>query len=217
MHEKTIVSAEDHTILRHGLRALLSEQEDLKVVGEAGDGIEAIRVVEKCAPDLLLLDLSMPRMNGISAIKEIKSRNPGTRILVLTVHKSEEYILEVFASGAEGYCLKDATQEELMSAIGQVLAGKKYVAPGIMDRVLTGYLDGRKTLAEKTPWDRLTQREKEVLKLIGEGNKNKDIAEILCISVKTVEKHRANIMDTLGLHNAAQLTAYAIEKGLVSN
>lgn len=214
--KRQIVLAEDHTILREGLRSLLASSEDLEVVAEAEDGLGAIRCVERDNPDLILLDLAMPRMNGIEALREIKRRSPGTKILVLTVHKSEEYVLAAFQSGADGYCLKDATRAELLAAMREVLAGKRYISPGIADKVLEGYLDGRKTLKPDSSWGSLTHREREVLKLIGEGYKNREIAEYLCISPKTVEKHRANLMKKLDLHSAAALTAYAIERGLVA-
>jgi len=211
-----IVIAEDHTILREGLRSLLSSDSDLQVVAEAKDGQEAIRMVEKFRPHLILMDLSMPRMNGLDAIREVKKRSPGTKILVLTIHKAEEYILSTFRMGANGYALKDSTHTELSMAIRNVLAGKYYLSPEIADKVLEGYLEGRKTLKNKTSWETLTQREREILKLIGEGYKNKKIADFLCISVKTVEKHRANLMNKLDLHNVQALTAFAIERGLVN-
>ena len=213
---KHIVIAEDHTILREGLRSLLGSSGDYEVVGEAADGLDAIRCAERYDPDVILLDLAMPRMNGMAAIKEIKRVSPETKILTLTVHKSEEYILEAFQSGADGYCLKDASHQELLMAIKSVLSGKTYLSPGISERVLEGYLEGRKSLKPTSSWATLTQREREVLKLIGEGYKNKEIADYLCISVKTVEKHRANLMRKLDLHSASALTAYAIEKGLVT-
>jgi len=211
-----IVIAEDHTILREGLRSLLSSSPDLEIVGEAEDGRIAIQCVEKCKPDLILMDLSMPRMNGMDAIREIKRRFPETKILVLTVHKAEEYILATFKAGADGYILKDSTHSELMIAIKHVLSGKPYISPEISEKVIEGYLEGRKTLKTKSSWETLTQREREILKLIAEGYKNKEIADDLCISVKTVEKHRANLMEKLDLHNVQALTAFAIEKGLVS-
>jgi DNA-binding NarL/FixJ family response regulator len=158
----------------------------------------------------------MPKLGGIAAIKEVKSQYPETKILALTVHKSDEYILAVFEAGAEGYCLKDADQDELMKAIEHILSGKTYLSPEVSEKVLEGYLEGRKTLKKRSTWQTLTQREKEVLKLIGEGYKSKEISNYLCISWKTVEKHRANIMQKLDLHSASALTAYAIEKGLVS-
>jgi DNA-binding NarL/FixJ family response regulator len=213
--KKRIVIAEDHTILRQGLKALLSSNDNLEVVGEAEDGLEALRCVEKQKPDLLLLDLNMPRMDGISVIKEVKKRHPETKIIVLTMHKQEEYILEAFRSGAEGYCLKVSSHEELIMAIKAVLSDKFYVSPEISEKVLEGFLEGQKGIKKISSWDSLTQREREVLKLVGEGYQNKEISDYLCISVKTVEKHRANIMEKLDLHSASALTAYAIGKGLV--
>jgi two-component system response regulator NreC len=211
-----IVIADDHTILRQGLRALLSSDPNLKVVGEAKDGRDAIRCVENLSPDLALIDLSMPRMNGMEAIRDIKKTNPQTKIIVLTVHKAEEYILEALKNGADGYVLKDASHAELMMAINKVLEGKRYLSADISGKVIDGYLEGRKTLESKSTWETLTQREREILKLIAEGNKNKEIADYLCISLKTVEKHRANLMKKLDLHNAAALTTFAMEKGVIT-
>ncbi|NLI82713.1 MAG: response regulator transcription factor [Deltaproteobacteria bacterium] len=214
--KKQILIAEDHTILREGLRMLLSSNPDLAVVGEAEDGIAAVRSAEALKPDLILMDLSMPRMNGMAAIQEIKRSCPETRILVLTVHKTEEYILAALKAGADGYVLKDATHNELMLAIQCVLSGKAYLSPGISEKVIEGYLEGRKTLKPVTAWDTLTQREREILKMVAEGYRNKDIADCLCISSKTVEKHRANLMRKLDLHSASALTAFAVEKGLTT-
>ena len=213
---KRVFIAEDHGVLRAGLRSLLNASGEFKVVGEAEDGAEAIRRITACNPDLVLLDLSMPKMDGISVIKDLKKRYPDIKILVLTMFKTEEYVLEVFHSGAEGYCLKSSSYDELLMGIRAVLSGKRFISPEISENVLEGYLEGRKTLKEKSSWDTLTQREREVLKLVGEGYKNREIGNYLCISVKTVEKHRANIMQKLELHTASALTAYAIEKGLVT-
>ena len=214
--KKRIVIAEDYRILREGLRALLSSYPEIDIVGEAEDGQAAIRCVEKLKPDLALMDLSMPKMSGMDAIKEIKKRSPSTRTLVLTVHKAEEYILEAFRAGASGYVLKDASQAELGMAVKSVLDGKQYVSPGISDKLIEGYLEGRKRAKQSTSWDMLTRREREIIKLIAEGSKNKEIAEYLCISVKTVEKHRANLMKKLSIHNIQALTTLALEKGLVT-
>ena len=211
-----IVLADDHTILREGLRALLAADPDFEIIGEAGDGREAVRCVEKLGPDLLLMDLSMPRMSGMDAISEIKRRYPETKIIALTVHKTEEYLLSTLQAGVDGYVLKDATHDELVMAIHNVMAGKRYLSPGISEKVIEGYLDGKEDSLADSSWQKLSQREREVLKLIAEGYKNKEIAEDLCISLKTVEKHRANLMKKLDLHNAAVLTVYAVEKGLVS-
>lgn len=216
MSERTrLVIVEDHKILRQGLCSLLSASADLDVVGEAGDGMDAIRTIKETEPDLVLLDINMPKMDGISVIREIKQYCPDTRILALTMHRSEQYILQVFKSGGDGYCLKSSGQEELMTAINAVLSGKHYVSPEISGIVLEGYLENRRTVKEESSFESLTQREKEVLKLVAEAHQNTEIADYLCISPKTVEKHRANIMRKLDLHSAAALTAYAIENGLV--
>lgn len=214
--KRRIVIAEDHTILREGLRSLLSSDPDLDIVGEAQDGQEAIRCVEKLKPNLVLMDLSMPRMNGMDAIKEIKKRSPETKILVLTVHKNEEYIVATLQAGADGYALKDSTHIELKIAIKNVLSGNHYISPGISGKVIEGYLEGRKPFKPTSPLDTLTQRERGILKMIAEGYKNKEIADYLCISVKTVEKHRANLMQKLDLHSVSALTTFAIGKGLVT-
>lgn len=211
-----IVIAEDHTILREGLKSLLSSSPEFTIVGEAGDGREAIDLVERLKPDLVLTDLSMPRMNGMEAIREIKRRSPVTRLIVLTVHNTEEYILATLKAGADGYVLKDATHSELVMAIRNVLQGKSYLSPGISEQLIEGYLEGKKALPPSSPWESLTQREREILKLIAEGYRNREIADFLYISVKTVEKHRANLMQKLDLHNTSALTAYAMEKGLIN-
>ncbi|MGD8775753.1 MAG: response regulator transcription factor [Syntrophobacterales bacterium] len=213
---RKIVIAEDHRILREGLESLLSSKPDFEVIGKAEDGLEAISLVRDTRPDLVLLDLSMPRLDGLSAIRDIKKLSPETKILALTVHTDEEYVLEAFEAGADGYCLKDAGRAELIMAIETVFSGKPYFSPGIADKVLEGYLEGRQSLKERPSWETVSRREREVLKLVGEGYTNKEIAAFLSISVKTVEKHRSNIMKKLDLPNTAALTAYAIEKGLVT-
>jgi DNA-binding NarL/FixJ family response regulator len=212
---KKIVIAEDHQLFREGLRAMLESRGDVEVVDEASDGLEAIRCIKKTNPELLLLDISMPRLNGISVIKDLRTQFPDLKILVLTIHESDQYILETFDAGANGYCIKDSSRNELMMAIDSVLAGKTYISPGVANEVMEGYLSSRRTMKEKSDWETLTQREREILKLVAEGYMNKEICDMLSISVKTVEKHRANIMNKLNLHNVAALTSYAIEKGLV--
>jgi DNA-binding NarL/FixJ family response regulator len=211
-----IVIAEDHRILREGLRSLLSSNPDLEVVGEAENGREAIGRAEELKPNLILMDLSMPKMDGLDAIAEIKNRCPDTKVLVLTVHKAEEYVYASLKAGADGYLLKDATQSELMLAVENVLGNKPYISPGISGRLVAAYLEGRKPLESDSSLGLLTQRERQILKLIGEGHRNKDIADYLCISLKTVEKHRANLMKKLDLHTAGDLTVFAMEKGLIS-
>lgn len=215
---KRIAIAEDHTILREGLKALLSSNADLEVVGEAEDGREAVRIALELKPDLMLMDLSMPKLNGIEAIKEIKRQCPEIKVLILTVYKTEEYVLASLQAGADGYILKEANHAEFLMAIKNVLMGKNYLSPEISGKVIEGYIRGKQNDAATphTVWDTLTSREREILKLVGEGYKNREIADDLCISMKTVEKHRENLMKKLDLHTASALTSYAIEKGLVN-
>ena len=196
---------------------MLNGRGDIEIVGEAEDGLDAIQKIRQAQPEMVLLDLSIPKISGISVMKEIKRDLPETKILALTIHESDQYVLEAFDAGVDGYCIKDASRQELMVAIDSVLQGKSYISPGISDQVIEGYLDGRKTLKEESDWDTVTQREREVLKLLAEGFANKEIAAFLHISVKTVEKHRSNLINKLDLHNVAQLTAFAIKKGLVES
>jgi two-component system, NarL family, response regulator NreC len=211
-----VLLVEDQVLLREGIRTLLSFEADLEVVGEAGNGLEAVRQVDKLQPDLVLMDLSMPIMGGIEAIKEIRSKWKDLKIVTLTVNETEEYISASLKAGANGYVLKDSTKDELLRAIREVLAGKRVLSPGASDKIIEGYLEGQKGKTVLTAWDTLTLREREILKLIGEGYRNKAIADFLCISPNAVEKHRSNIMVKLNLHSSSALTAYAIEKGLVS-
>lgn len=214
--KQRIMIVEDHTLLRAGLRALLSQDPDIEIVGEADNGRDAVRMIGVLAPHLVLMDLSMPGMNGIEALMDIKRRNPETRVLILTIHKTEEYIHESLRAGADGYILKDATQDELRIAVRSVLNGKTYLSPDISEKVINGYLGSGKASGPSSAWEILTHREREVLKLVAEGHPNKYIADYLCLSVKTVEKHRSNLMKKLDLHNASMLTSYAIEKGLLA-
>jgi len=206
-----IVLVEDHGIVRQGLKILLSSNSDYKIVGEAEDGLAAIRCIMKHKPCLVLIDLRLPKMSGLEVIADIKKRSPAVKVLVLTAHKSEELVYAVLSAGANGFITKSGTYTELDIAIKTVLSGKTYLCPEISGKVVERYLKGAKSVEPRTKWDTLTQREREVLNLIAEGNKNKEIANDLCISVKTVETHRANLIKKLDLHNSAALTAYAIE------
>jgi len=218
MNEKRrILIVEDHALLRAGFRALLLQDPNIEIVGEADNGRDAVHAVGLLAPHLVLMDLSMPGMNGIEAIMDIKRRYPETRVLVLSMHRTDEYIHESLRVGADGYILKDATHDELRIAVSSVLNGKTYLSPDISSQVINGYLGSGNALVGVSPWDILTHREREVLKLVAEGHPNKYIADYYCLSVKTIEKHRSNLMKKLDLHNASMLTAYAIEKGLVSS
>ena len=205
-----IIIADDHTIMREGLRSLLEVEPEFEVVGAVDNGRDAVRLAALLKPDLVLMDLAMPHMDGMSAIREI-------RILVLTMHKTEEHIRAALQAGASGYLLKDAARAELLAAIVSVMRGKTYISPAVADRIVAGYLDHD---AAEGPMrarsETLTAREKQVLQLIAEGRRNRDIAEYLFVSVKTVEKHRANLMSKLDLHNTAELTSFAIQNSLVS-
>jgi two-component system response regulator NreC len=214
--KQRILIVENHTLLRAGLKMLLSQDASLEVIGETDNGRDAIQMASKLMPHLILMDLNMPGMNGIEATRDIKMRFPQIRVLVLTIHKTEEYIHESLKAGADGYLLKDATHNELTVAIRSILSGKTYLSPDISERIINGYLNPNSSSSVTSPWDTLTYREREVLKLVAEGHPNKHIAEYLSLSVKTVEKHRSNLMKKLNLHNASTLTAYAIEKGLVT-
>ena len=211
----TVIIAEDQTLVREGLRSLIGAETDYRVVGEAEDGLQTIRRVNRLKPDMVLIDLAMPRLSGISAIREIKRLHSEVKVIALTFHTSEEYILAAFEAGADGYCLKGDTYIELVTAMRSVLNGKKYLSPEISQKVLDGFLERYKEGAESQR-SSLTPREIEVLKLVGEGYSSPEIAGLLAISPKTVDKHRANLMKKLDLHNAAALTAYAIERGWVT-
>jgi DNA-binding NarL/FixJ family response regulator len=217
MDKKKVVVVDDNTLLREGLCLMINADDGFEVVAEADDGLTAVDIILGLdpGPDLVLMDLSMPKMDGLSAIREIRRHLPDTKILTLTIHDSDRFVLECFDAGVSGYCLKDATQAELMNALQVVLSGKTYISPGIADTVMEGYLEGKKTLKTETAWDSLSQREREVLKLVAEGYTSKEIADFLCISPKTVERHRSNIMGKLDLHNVSELTSFAIEQGLV--
>lgn len=210
-----ILIAEDHTLVREGLRALLLTQPSLEIVAEAENGRDAVRCIGESAPDLVLMDLSMPGMNGIEAISEIKARYPKVKILVLTVHMNEEYIHACIRSGANGYIVKDATREQFMGAIHDVLQGHTYLCSAATEKIIGWYMNSAKTAGPVSPWESLTHRERQILKLIAEGRTNKTMAKFLTISPKTVEKHRANLMAKLDVHSTAGLTAYAVQKGLV--
>ena len=217
-----IVLAEDHRILREGLRAIFGGEPDLALVGEAEDGREAIGLARELQPDLLILDLSMPRMDGLAALEEIKRVAPGTRVLVMTVHRTEEYVFKAIESGADGYLLKDASASELLIAVRSVLAGGRYLCAAVASQFVTAFLNGKgkgkgqAAPRPRSPLETLSAREREVLKLIAEGYRSRAIGEFLCISEKTVEKHRANLMRKLGVNSANALTAFAIEQGLVT-
>lgn len=209
-----ILIAEDHPLVRGGLKALLEKEMGMNVIGEADNGEEAVTIYRDTGADLIIMDISMPRMDGVTAISAIKKINPEARILALTAHKSEEYIYAVFGAGAEGFVLKDADNAEIKLAVKMVMEGKTYLSPSVSGNVVQGYLHARRTGDAISPYEHLTGQEKRVFRLVVEGRKNREISEIMHISIKTVEKHRTNLMKKLGVHSAYELCAFAREMGL---
>jgi len=211
-----LLITEDYSIVRAGLRVLLSKEPDLKVVGETDNGRDTIRMVGEFAPDLVMMDFNTQRANGTGDIEEIKKHYPKTQILVLTQQKTEESIREALRAGANGYILKDASDAELITAVRSVLAGKIYLSPSISEKVINVFLVGSKAQDAKSHLSTLTGRERQILKMVAEGRTSRYIAGHLNLSVKTVEKHRSNLMRKLDLHNVSALTTFAIGQGLVA-
>lgn len=213
-----VLLVDDHAVLRAGLRLMLSAQPDMEVVGEASDGREAIEAAGRLSPEVILLDIGMPGMNGIDATQSLRHLLPEVRILILTMHDDEGYLRQVLRAGASGYVLKKAADTELLSAIRAVHRGEVYVYPSLT-RVLVEELFDRRTRGAdgdgRNDHDGLSEREREVLRLVALGHSNQEIADILILSVKTVETHKARIMDKLGLRGRAELVRYAIRKGLM--
>lgn len=211
-----IIVADDHILMRHGLRMMIEVQTDLEVLGEAGDGMELLKMLQDVTPDMVLVDVAMPRLRGIEAVREIRNLYSGIHILVVTMHKRREYIYHAFAAGADGYLLKEDSDSELLLAIQTIRRGKKYLSP-LLQQDLPENLIFLLQRGDKPETPLLTTREAEVLKLVAEGAANKDIADILCISIRTAEHHRASIMKKLHLKSLADLVKYAIRKGYTTN
>ncbi len=210
-----VLLADDHTILRAGLKIMLNIQPDMEVIGEASDGKQAITEAQRLTPDVILMDITMPECNGIEATRQVKRLLPDTRVLVLTMHENEEYLFQVLRAGASGYILKEAADTELISAIRAVHAGRFYLSPSAQSLMIGDYLLRVRTGEERDSYSALTEREREILKLVAEGYTNNQIAEQLFISPKTVDTHRTHIMDKLNLHSRAELVKYAMRRGLL--
>jgi DNA-binding NarL/FixJ family response regulator len=215
MKKISVMLADDHTVIRQGLRALLSAEEDLEVVGEAEDGRQAVTLARKCPPDVVVMDVAMPRLNGLEATRQILKNNPSTKVLVLTSYGDDECVAQMMKAGATGYLIKQTAANDLLKAIREVYRGNSYfsqtVAKRLRDQCRAAFNSGQ------TPRKNgeLTSREAEVLQLIAEGSSNKQIAAQLIISIKTVEKHRQQVMNKLNIHDVAGLTRYAISKGVI--
>ncbi|HIJ57280.1 MAG TPA: response regulator transcription factor [Deltaproteobacteria bacterium] len=210
-----IFLADDHTIVRQGLAKLLEAESDLEVIGEAKDGREAVKKVQKLKPDVVIMDIAMPLLNGIEATRQIKKILPQTRIIILSMHSHDRYISELISLGASGYLLKDSTGGEIIKAISAAVKGDVYLSPTISRRVIDDYLTLKKTSSREDLYAKLSNREREVFQMIAEGRSTKEISDILCVSPSTVKTHRANIMEKLEIENISQLIQFAIRLGIV--
>jgi len=206
----TILLADDHSVVRQGFRRILESQPDMEIVGEAGNGREAIERATALTPDVVVMDVAMPELNGIEATRRLMDASPRTRVLALSMHKDAVYVREILRAGARGYLLKDAIDADLLAAVRAIARGEGYLSPAIADAVLTDY---RQHVTD--PIDLLTSREREVLQLIAEGKTNKEIATTLKLSVYTVDAHRGRIMEKLNLHSTGELVRFAVRKGLI--
>ena len=205
-----ILLADDHVLVRQGFKMILSAQSDMQIVGEAANGRETVEAAEKLQPDVVLMDVTMPELNGIEATRRLQNVSPRTRVLALSMHKDAVYVREILRAGARGYLLKDSAEPDLIAAIRAVAKGEAYLSPAVSDAVLTDY---RRHVTD--PLDLLTSREREVLQMIAEGKTNKEIATSLNLSVYTVEAHRGRIMEKLNLHSTGELVRFALRSGLI--
>jgi len=216
MKKIRVLLADDHLVVRKGLRAILERQPGIEVVGEAADGREAIAQAEVLAPDVVIIDITMPHLNGIDATAQIVKRTPTVGAIILSVHSDETYILRALNAGAKGYLLKDSAETDLVKAVDTVARGKPFFSPAISEALLEDYMRFLQQRNLQDSYDLLTDREKEILQLLAEGLSNKELASILNLSVYTVETHRANLMQKLGLHNTAEIVLYAVRKKIIA-
>ncbi len=212
MSKIRVLVVDDHAIMRDGISALLDLQDDIEIVGEASDGKEAIEKARELVPDVIIMDITMPEMDGLEATRRIKKKNPSVKVLVLTQHDNREYILSTIKSGSDGYLPKRALGSELVAAIRAIHQGHSFLYPTAAGILLEDY----RRQVEKEPYDRLTEREREVFRLIADGHTSREIADMLFISLKTIHNHRAKIMEKLNIHNKSELIKYAILKGLIT-
>ena len=216
MNKIQVLLAEDHTIVRKGLRSFRNTEADIEATGEAQDGREAIEKAQQLHPDVVLMDIAMPFLNGLEATRQIKKRFPEVKVLILTTHTAQEYISQILQAGASGYVVKEAAPAELVSAIEVVYRGDSFLSPSVSKKLIKEYIQQAEARSEENTHNRLTDREREVLQLIAEGHPNREIAELLHISARTVGTHRAHLMEKLDIHSTAELTQYAMRKGVIS-
>jgi DNA-binding NarL/FixJ family response regulator len=214
MNMTTIVLADDHHVVRQGLRTLLESESDFRIVGEAGDGLEAVQLVERLQPNVLVLDLMMPCLNGLEVTRQVSQRSPQTRVVILSMHSSEAYVLEALRHGAAGYVLKASSAADLIKAVREVAAGRHFLSPPLSEHAIAAYVQKAKD-ATLDKYETLTTREREVLHLAAEGYSNREIAERLSISPYTAMTHRANLMRKLDLHSQTDLVRYALQRGMI--
>ena len=216
MNPIRVLLADDHTLIRAGLRMVVVSQPDFTVVGEASDGREAVALAEQLKPDVVVMDIGMPSLNGIEAYRQIHDSLPGSQVIMLSMHSDEGYVLRALKAGAKGYMLKDSAEADLASAIRAVTAGKSFFSPAVSKILLEDYMRKLKRTGAEDSFDLLSPREREVLQLVAEGKSSKEVANLLSLSVYTVETHRAKLMQKLNLHNIPELILYAVRKGVIS-
>jgi len=216
MNRTKVLIADDHTIMRKGLISILKNEVDVQVIGEAQDGREAVEKTHHLNPDIVIMDITMPNLNGIEATRQIKKEFPDVDVLILTMHTTAEYILQILHAGASGYLVKQTADTELISAIHAVAKGESYLSSSVSKKVINEIIQKDGKISEVNGSDKLTNRELEILQLIAEGKSNRKIAEMLYLSVKTVETHKTHITEKLNIHSTAELTKYAIRKGYTS-
>lgn len=215
MKKINVLIADDHAVLREGVRRFLQEQEDMNVVGEATDGLQAVKKVKTLKPDVALIDIQMPELNGLEAVNLIRESVPETQVVLLSMHKKDAYVHQALNAGALGYVLKASPMSEVLEAIRTVYRGEYYLSSKINTKIISSFLKSKNEKAPVSGYDLLSEREQQVFRLLVEGKSSTEIAEILCISSKTVEKHRANTMKKLDIHNMVSMVKYAIKIGLI--
>ncbi len=216
MNAVRIVLADDHIVMRNGLRLLLERQPNLQVVGEAADGRQAVALIEKTEPDVVIMDIAMPNLNGIEATRQIVNQNPRTAVAILSMHSDESYVIRALKAGARAYLLKDSAEADLLAAVRALTEGKSFFSPAISKILVEDYMRQLNNRGAEDTYELLTTREREILQLLAEGRTNKEVANMLNLSLYTVETHRTHILQKLNLHSVPELILYAVRKGIIA-